>query len=660
MTACSRPQVAPYGSWTSPITGDMVAAAGISLGQICVDGQDIYWLEGRPAEGGRGVIMRRLADGRLVEMTPAPYNVRSRVHEYGGGAYTVAASCLYFVNYADHGIYMQPSGEPPHLLLAEEGRRFADLVVDTRHRRLICVCEDHSPGNAEPVNTIVSITPAELAEPADPAGMATVQVLVQGSDFYSSPRLSPDGTKLAWLSWNHPNMPWDGCELWLAPVLEDGSLGPASLVAGSREESIFQPAWGPDGSLYFVSDRTGWWNIYRLDNNQIRAIAAGAEVQAEAKNLTPLEAEFGMPQWVFGMSSYAGLDAASIACAYTQQGLWHLGRLDVPSGTLTPLDLPFTTFAYLQNASGRAVMIAGAPDRPDSLIAIAPATGTIEVIRHTAPPSGLSGTAGYLSQPQAVTFPTAGGREAHGFYYPPHNPDYKGPEGERPPLLVMIHGGPTSAANTSLRWAIQFWTSRGFAVLDVNYGGSTGWGRAYRLRLDGLWGIVDVEDCLNGALYLVRQGLADPERLLIKGGSAGGYTALCALTFHRLFRAGASYYGISDLEALVHDTHKFESRYLERLVGPYPAALEIYRRRSPLYHAHLLSSPVIFLQGLEDKVVPPAQAEAMVAALQAKGLTVEYITFPDEGHGFRRSENIKKALEAELAFYGRILGFKPA
>ncbi len=467
------------------------------------------------------------------------------------------------------------------------------------------------------------------------------QVLVSGNNFYANPRLSPDGARLAWLTWNHPNMPWDGCELWAADVLADGTLDRAQLVAGGLDESIFQPEWSPDGVLHFVSDRTGWWNLYRWRAGSI-------------EQLTDLPAEFGVPQWVFGMSTYAFASAERIICAYTQDGVWHLASLDTRTKALTPFDLPYTEVSNVCVGAGCAVFTAASPSQSAAIVRLDLGTGQVTVLRRS---SDVAVDAGYLSTPQSIEFPTEGGLTAHGIYYPPTNRDFVAPAGERPPLLVLSHGGPTGATSTSLSLGMQYWTSRGFAVLDVNYGGSTGYGRAYRQRLDDAWGIVDVDDCVNGARYLVAQGLADERRLAIRGGSAGGYTTLAALTFRDVFRAGASHFGVSDLEALATDTHKFESRYLDRLVGPYPARRDLYIARSPIHFTDRLSTPIILLQGLEDKVVPPSQAEKMFAAVKAKGLPVAYVPFEGEQHGFRKAENIKRAMEAELYFYSRIFGF---
>ncbi|MBW4493350.1 MAG: S9 family peptidase [Oscillatoria princeps RMCB-10] len=629
-------QVAPYGSWKSPITSELLVSETVGLGQIALDGEDVYWSEMRPKEGGRNCVVRRTPDGKISDVTPAPFNARTRAHELGGGAFVVAGGTVYFSNFADGRLYrLPPGGEPQPLTPADRDWRYADGIADTARGRLICVREDHTGSSHEPVNTLVSV---------DLQGSEQVRVLVAGEDFYSSPRLSPDGSKLAWLSWNHPNLPWDGTELWVAEMNADGSVGDSHLVAGGVSESIFQPEWSPDGVLHFVSDRTGWWNLYR-------SCAGGAEPLCE------MEAEFGLPQWVFGMSTYAFASENRIICTYTQHGTWHLASLDTAAKQLEKIETPYTDISDLQASGGGVAFQAGSPKEPTALVLLDLTAGTMQVLRRS---SQVAIDAGYLSAPQAIEFPTENGLTAHAFFYPPQNRDFTAPAGEKPPLLVKSHGGPTAAANSSLSLKIQYWTSRGFAVLDVNYGGSTGYGRAYRQRLDGQWGVLDVADCASGARYLAERGLVDGSRLAIAGGSAGGYTTLCALTFRDVFKAGASHCGVSDLEALAKDTHKFEARYLDRLIGPFPQRQDLYRERSPIHFTDRLSCPVILFQGLEDKVVPPSQAEMMVAALRAKGLPVAYVAFEGEGHGFRKAENIKRALDGEFYFYSRVFGFEPA
>ncbi len=628
--------VAPYGAWKSPITSALIVEESIGLGQIALDQTDVYWIEIRPSEGGRSVIVRRTPDGQSIEMTPQPFNARTRVHEYGGGDFAVADGTVYFSNFADQRLYRRSSGSTPQPLTPAVDMRYADMVVDRVRRRLVAVREDHTAHAREAVNTLVSIRLESVNEG---------DVLVAGNDFYSSPRLSPDGSRLAWLTWNHPNMPWDGCELWVGEIKPDGTLTHPERVAGGPDESIFQPEWSPEGVLHFVSDRSGWWNLYRLERG------------GRARPLCEMAAEFGMPQWVFGMSTYAFESGHRIICSYTEGGGARLASLDTATGRLEPIDTPFTDITSVRAATGRAVFRAGSPTTPAAVAQLDIATREIKVLRRS---SEVAIDAGYLSIPQAIEFPTEDGLTAHAFLYLPRNRDYTAPVGERPPLLVKSHGGPTSATSTTLSLSIQYWTSRGITVLDVNYGGSTGYGRAYRQRLNDKWGIVDVDDCANAAHYLIGRGLVDGARCAIDGGSAGGYTTLCALTFHDTFKAGASYFGVSDLEALAKETHKFESRYLDRLIGPYPERADLYRQRSPIHFTHRLSCPVIFFQGLEDKVVLPNQAEMMVEALRAKGLPVAYVPFEGEQHGFRRAENIKRALDGELYFYSRVFGFVPA
>lgn len=623
-------QTAPYGSWKTPITSDLIVAGTIGLVQVALDGDDIYWIEARPQEKGRNVIVRRTPDGALTDVTPAPFNARTRVHEYGGGSFLVHRGEVFFSHFADQRLYRQAGQQVPQALTAEAELRYADAIYDPTRQRLIGVREDHTVAGQEAANTIVSI--ALTGEPG------AQQVLTGGHSFYASPRLSPDGTQLAWICWGHPRMPWDGTELWVADVQADGSLGQQQLIAGGAEESVFQPEWSPDGVLHFVSDRTGWWNLYRWQSGQCEA-------------LLPMAAEFGLPQWVFGMATYGFASPTNIVCTFIEQGFSRFGLLDSATGTLERIEVPYARIDGIRVDAKRAVFLAASPTETARIVSFNLATRAFETLRRS---SELALDPGYISAPQAIEFPTENNLTAHAFFYAPRNKDFAAPAGERPPLLVMIHGGPTSATSPTLRLGIQYWTSRGIAVLDVNYGGSTGYGRAYRQRLNGNWGVVDVDDCVNGALYLARQGLVDGDRLAITGGSAGGYTTLCALTFRDVFKAGASHYGVSDLIALDEDTHKFESRYTFGLVG---TSHDLYRARSPIHHTDKLNAPVIFFQGLEDKVVPPNQSEMMVNALRAKGLPVAYVTFEGEQHGFRQAANIKRALDGELYFYSRIFGF---
>jgi dipeptidyl aminopeptidase/acylaminoacyl peptidase len=620
----SMPPIISYGAWPSPITAARVTAGALRLDHIQLDGDDVYWVEGRASEGGRNVIVKRNAAGTTTDITPAPFNVRTRVHEYGGAAYTVDGGTVWFSNFADQRVYRQAPGEAP-LAITQEGYYYADAHVDGTRDRLIAVREDHTkPGEA--VSTIAAIGAVET-------------VLVGGADFYSDPIVSPDGASLAWLQWHHPNMPWDGTELCLAPFNADGTLGPTRVIAGGASESIFQPMWSPDGTLYFVSDRSGWWNLYCLGPHGVEVVHA-------------MWAEFGKPQWTFSMVTYAFVSSERIAATYTQDGRWKLALIDLATRDFKPVDLKVEPLESIQASADALYFIAGSATEANAIRRLDLASKSTSVLR--------SGSAeridpAWISRAESVTF-RAAGRDVHAFYYAPTNPNVVAPAGDRPPLLVLTHGGPTGATLDVLDAKIQFWTSRGFAVLDVNYSGSTGYGRAYRERLNGQWGIADVDDVVGGALAMVAAGKADPNRLAIRGGSAGGYTTLAALTFHQTFKAGASYYGISDLEVLQQDTHKFESRYNDSLIGPYPEARDVYYARSPIHFTDRLSCPIILFQGLDDKVVPPNQSAMMADALRAKGLKVKYVTFEGEQHGFRKAENIIRALEEELAFYRDVFG----
>jgi dipeptidyl aminopeptidase/acylaminoacyl peptidase len=603
--------VVPYGSWPSPLSAARVTAGGLRFDLIQLDGEDVYWLEGRASEGGRNVIVRRSPSGEIADVTPPGFNVRSRVHEYGGGAYTVNRGTVFFSNFTDQRLYrLEPGGIPQPI--TPEGASYADVRVDVPRSRLVAVRE------REGQNAIVAV-------PGD--------VLVGGADFYSDPIVSPDWKFLAWIQWNHPNMPWDGTELWVALINPDGSIGSREKIAGGPAESIFQPEWSPDGALFFASDRTGWWNLYRW-----RGIAV--------EPVHPMEAEFGKPQWTFSMVTYAFADENRIAATYTEGGRWKLALIDPTARRFTPLDLPVEPVESIR-ANGDAIyFIGGSPTDAPAIFCYSKG-GQLRSLRSS---STDPLPREWISVAEEVTY-KVGDRDVHAFYYPPTNPDVTAPPETYPPLIVVTHGGPTGATLDVLDPKVQFWTSRGFAVLDVNYSGSTGYGRPYRDRLKGQWGIVDVEDAVGGAQAMVAAKKADPERLIIRGGSAGGYTTLAALTFHDTFKSGASYYGISDLEVLQQDTHKFEARYNDSLLGPYPEAKEIYRRRSPIHFTDRLSCPIILFQGLEDKVVPPNQSAMMADAVRKKGLKVKYVTFEGEQHGFRKAENIIRSLEEELAFY---------
>ncbi len=634
---------APYGTWSSPITAEMVARAGTRLSAVWLEQGTTWWLEGRPAQNGRVVLMKKEPGGDAVDAVPSGFNVRTMVHEYGGGAYSVHGATAYCSNFEDQRLYrVDPGAEPVAITKAVEGtkHRYADGRVMQDGRLWIGVRERHDEGerSRDVVNELVAIPTDGSTEPRIVAG---------GRDFYSSPRISPDGARISFLAWNLPWMPWDGCELFVAELSSEGTLENVTHVAGrDGEESIWQPEWSPDGDLVFASDRSGWWNLER--------IRAGARSVLHAA-----EAEFGYPAWVFGLRSFAFLDDGRIFASYDQGGRTTFALLDPESGTLDDLDLPYDALSSPSVAAEGAtvVFVAGSATIPMEIVRLGVSTAERKALRQS---SRVSVAPSHFSVPRAIEFPTEGGLSAHALFYPPSSPEFAGSEEERPPLIVMSHGGPTSSTSPLFSLDLQFWTSRGFAVVDVNYGGSTGYGRAYRTRLNGQWGVVDLQDCVNAARYLVAEGEADGDRLVITGGSAGGYTTICALTFTDDFAAGASYFGIADLEQFGGgDTHKFELEYEHTLVGPYPQAAELYRARSPIHFARQISTPMLVLQGADDKVVPPSQAELIVAALRERGIPHAYLLFEGEGHGFRKAENIVTSLEAELSFYAQILGFEP-
>ena len=599
-------RTAPYGTWRSPITPRLITAEQVGLASPWLDGGSAWWTESRPLEGGRVTLMRRRAGSAAVEVTPAPFNLRTRVHEYGGRAFAASGDLVVGSAFADQRLW-RLDGTPRALTPASDAAlRYAEPVLDARRGRVLAVREDHR-GRGEPRNELVAV-PLE-GEPDEGA------VLDGRHDFVAYPRPSPDGRRLAWVSWDHPDMPWDGTSLWVAELDARGLPAEPLRVAGGCQESVLQPEWAADGTLYFLSDRSGWWNLHRWRGGDVEAVC-------------PMEAELGGPLWQLGARWYELQDERTGVGIVTRGGLGELVRLDLEAGTATRLELPFVDYAGVSGRGERVLVQALAAEAAAALILLEPATGRFECL---ASAGELALEPGYVARPEPVSFASAGGRLAHALYYAPTNATCRAEAGERPPLIVRSHGGPTGRASPALNLQIQFWTSRGFAVVDVDYGGSTGYGRAYRQLLDGQWGIVDVEDCIAATRHLVAAGKADPARLAIRGGSAGGYTTLCALTFHEVFQAGASSYGVGDLESLARDTHKFESRYLDRLVGPWPDAGDLYRARSPLHHVDRLARPVIFLQGQDDKVVPPNQAELMVEALRRKGLPVAYIAFAGRG-----------------------------
>ena len=593
------------------------------------DGDDLYWSELRPDEAGRIVVCRRTSDGAIGDVTPKGFNARTRVHEYGGGHFAVSGGTVWFANYTDQRLYRQDRNGSPRPITPAADVRHADIAVDDRRGRLYAVREDHTTGAREAVNSIVSL------DWSRDHGAVTI---ASGNDFYSSPKLSADGNRLAWTTWNHPNMPWDGSELWVGELDLDGRVISSRKVAGGDSESILQPEWSPTGDLYFVSDRSDWWNLYR-------ARGEGDEP------LCPRSAEFGAPQWVFGMRFYAFAGSDEIVCLYSEPGGTKLGRIDLKAGTMQQVELLYSGLSNVQANGRKVALFAGSPTLAERVLTVDLASGAQEVVK-VSNPAHID--AGNLSLPKAIEFPTEGEMTAHATYYPPKNQVYDAPPGEKPPLMVRCHGGPTASAGPSYAFEYHYWTSRGFAVVDVNYGGSSGYGRAYRTRLNGKWGVVDVDDCINAARYLVEKGLADSDRVWITGGSAGGFTVLLSLTKRDFYDAGASHFGIGDLELFIKETHKFESHYVDTLVGPYPERADLYRDRSAIRFADNLKCPVILFQGLEDKIVPPSQAEEFVAVCREKKLPHAYVVFEGEQHGFRQEKNIRLTIEGELYFVTRI------
>lgn len=590
-----------FGEWNSPIKSEDVAEGGKRFSQIAVDGEDLYWLVGLPEEKGRLALFKNGED-----LLPQ-FNVRSRVHEYGGGAFAVLDEKVYFCNDSDQKIYLYDKGSISQI--TQTNRRYADLLP--YKNQLFAVCEEHGESVKNFIVKIDVMTGNELT-------------LVEGADFYANLTLHPSGQELSFIQWNHPDQPWTESTLYTLN-LETKDL---KKIAGGSGISISLPRYSPNGSLYFSTDRSGYWNL---------ATEKGA--------LFDIEAESGEPFWVFGSSRIAFLNEEKIALILTEKGEDSLYIFD---GTLQKISLPLTFMRSLHIYKRKLVFIGASPTTLPTLYSFDSETSQLTPLRHS---GAHSLDEKMISLPERITFPTTNGEEAYGFYYPPKNPNCKGPEGEKPPLILKCHGGPTGHVNPVFSMEIQYWTSRGFGWCDVNYGGSTGYGRAYRDRLKGNWGIVDVADMINAALYLVQEGKVDREKLIIRGSSAGGFTTLCALTFHDLFRAGTSLYGVGDLESLQHETHKFESHYNDWLIGP-PSQIEgLSKKRSPLYHTERLNVPVLFLQGSEDKIVPPSQSEAMYEALKKRGVPTKYILFEGEQHGFRKSETLIRALEEETRFY---------
>ncbi|HYC05857.1 MAG TPA: prolyl oligopeptidase family serine peptidase [Azospirillaceae bacterium] len=640
--AMAEPKIAPYGTWESPVSAEALANGAVRLGSVGAAGGKAYWTESRPAQKGRGVVVTPDGTGGIRELVPEGFNARTRVHEYGGTPYAVVGDTLYFSHFADQRLHAVPLAGGQPRALTPEGHRYADCVADPAAPRLYCVREDHgAPGSG-------SHEPRNLVAAVPTAGSGAGTALWDKADFVAYPRPSPDGRHLAWIAWDHPNMPWDTTTLYVAEVTPQG-LGTPVVVAGGREESVTEPRWDADGTLYFISDRTDWWNLYRWKGGKVEAVTREA-------------AEFAGPLWTLGQANYALTGDGRAVLRYGVKAVDRLALLDLATGALTPFDLPYVGFGSVALLDkDHAVMLAASAAEEPAVIEVELSSGAHRVLRR---PGGSGLAPDLVSRAEAIEFPTkddkGAARTAHAFFYPPANPAYRAPEGEKPPLIVGVHGGPTGHRRPEFELEVQYWTSRGIAFVDVNYSGSSGYGRAYRQRLNGAWGVADVEDVVAAVDFLVKSGRVDPKRVAIRGGSAGGFTTLAALAFRDTFKAGANYYGVSDMEALARETHKFESRYLDGLVAPLPEGIEVYKRRSPINNLDGFNEPLITFQGSEDAVVPPAQSRAIVEALKSKGVPVAYEEFEGEQHGFRKAESIVRSKEAELYFYGRIFGFTPA
>ncbi len=636
--------IAPFGTWTSPLTASAVTGAARALETVMADAGTIYVVEMRPDENGRSAIIRIRPDGTRDELLPSGFSARSRVHEYGGGAMCAHLGTVFFVNDKDQRIWRVRPGDEPRAVTPEGPLRFADLIVDERRERLIAVCEDHAPvanGTAkEPANRLVAI---------DLTGAGTIDTLFAGSDFVAHPRLSPDGRRLAFVAWDHPNMPWDATNLCIGTFSSSGRMIDVETVIGAEAgHSNVQPAWSDDGTLWFCSDASGWWNLWRRNGRALECVA-------------PVEAETGGPAWNFGRSQFVVTGPGEVIAVQTREAVDFLVRLDLATGIYHPIPTPFTAIHALRRCGQRVVFAAASPQAEHAAYALDPASLAYDCLHEPTPPRLAPD---HVSTPQAISFPTRApdgtAREAHAFYYPPNNPAFNAPAGEKPPMIVTVHGGPTAATQPVFMLWRHYWTTRGFAILDVNYAGSTGYGTAYRKRLNGQWGVADVEDVVAAARHAGKTGLTDPDRIAVLGGSAGGFVVLAGLAFHDVFKAGINLFGVSDLQLLAAESHKFESRYCDLLVGPLPQAEAIYRARSPLTRIDGIKEPLLILQGLDDKVVPPNQSELIYEGVKKAGTPIAYLAFEGEGHGFRRAATRERALTAELYFLGRVFAINPA
>lgn len=624
-----------YGHWRSPINSEQLGQQQNSPYDFVRCGDTLLWIQSLAKENGRlSVFTLPDENSNMLELSPAPLNARSTVHEYGGAACLLTSQTLYLSNFSDQRLYALDWKQTPpeaQAITAPGPYRYADAIWDEQRQRIICVMEDHSGTSV--INRLVAIEPCT----------GRIDTLVEGADFYAGPRLGPDGQSLCWLSWNHPYMPWDSTQLWLASLEPSGQLSDAQLLAGGPDESIVQANWSPQGQLYFISDRNNFWNIYRYHQGKISACYQGPQ-------------EFSKPLWVLGLHSYdfyaASPDEEVLIAAYNTNSAWFIGKIDPVAQKLSPLLGPYPTIKNLHVVGDEVFFIAGHTDDHETLYRYHLKTSCLLPLAHEKLDARFEG---YLSTPQLHRFTARDNSSISGFYYPPSNKDYPHDPSAAPPLIIKTHGGPTSSTSNALDLSIQFWTSRGFALFDLNYRGSCGDGRQHRRALYGQWGIADVDDCISACDRLVQIGLADPNKLIIRGSSAGAYCTLAALTFRNTFKAGTSYYGISDLKLLAETCHKFESHYVQQLLNESDLSQPVYRQRSPLFHAEQLKCPVLFFQGALDKVVPPAQAHHMVKALQDNKIQVAYYEFENEGHGFRQQSTLAKTLQLEWDFYKDVL-----